>query len=237
MFFLLNGVMIYSVLKTRFAIKSMPNLFPNENLVLVHVLFFTVVTVLWFVYRVYATRNRKAFEAWRDEPTDDNDFAWTEASLNLFIPHLAYNTPNNLLSLFMLDMLHQFSIFEGFVCDPVSVKKIPVLSMFMTAKTMEKGMTERILTDRQHLQIKQLLDYEEAQEMFAASETSASIHGSFIAADVGESMRTLRQLDELGTVVCSDSDSAENEDDLEGEALQFALKGDPIPGSLGDDKY
>jgi len=48
-FFLLNGVMLYSVIKTRFAIKSMPNLFPNENLVLVHVLLFTVVTMLWMV--------------------------------------------------------------------------------------------------------------------------------------------------------------------------------------------
>jgi len=49
MFFLLNGVMLYSVIKTRFAIKSMPNLFPNENLVLIHVLLFTVVTLLWMV--------------------------------------------------------------------------------------------------------------------------------------------------------------------------------------------
>jgi len=49
MFFLLNGVMLYSVIKTRLAIKSMPNLFPNENLVLVHVLLFTVVTLLWMI--------------------------------------------------------------------------------------------------------------------------------------------------------------------------------------------
>ena len=33
MFILLNIVMLYSVVKMRFAIKSMPNLFPNENLV------------------------------------------------------------------------------------------------------------------------------------------------------------------------------------------------------------
>jgi len=53
MFFLLNGVMLYSIIKTRFAIKSMPNLFPNENLVLVHALLFTIVTALWVFDRVY----------------------------------------------------------------------------------------------------------------------------------------------------------------------------------------
>ena len=52
MFLLLNGVMLYSVIKTRLTIKSMPNLFPNENLVLVHVLLFTVVTALWMVESV-----------------------------------------------------------------------------------------------------------------------------------------------------------------------------------------
>ena len=49
MFLLLNAVMLISVIKTRFAIKSMLNLFPNENLVLIHVLLFTVVTALWLV--------------------------------------------------------------------------------------------------------------------------------------------------------------------------------------------
>jgi len=53
MFLLLNGVMLYAVVKMRFAIKSMPNLFPNENLVVIHVLLFTVVSGLWPVYRVY----------------------------------------------------------------------------------------------------------------------------------------------------------------------------------------
>jgi len=37
----------------------------------------------------------------------------------------------------MLYMLHTFSIFEGFVYDPITGKKIPVLSMFQTAKVME----------------------------------------------------------------------------------------------------
>ena len=53
MFLLLNGMMLYSVLKMRFAIKTMPNLFPDENLVVVHVLLFTVVTEFWIVARVF----------------------------------------------------------------------------------------------------------------------------------------------------------------------------------------
>ena len=69
---------------------------------------------------------------------------------------------------------------------------VPVLSMFSTAKTMEEGMKDRVLSDKQRAQIKQLLDYEEAQEMFAASESSASIAGSFIANDLGASMDSLR---------------------------------------------
>jgi len=154
MFFLLNGVMLYSVIKTRFAIKSMPNLFPNENLVLVHVLLFTVVTVLWMVARVYATRNQKAFLVWEDDQTNDNRFAWGLASIDVLIPDLAYTTAKNLLNLFMLYMLHQFSIFEGFVYDPVTGKKIPMLSMFMTAKTMEEGLKDRVLSDKERAQMK-----------------------------------------------------------------------------------
>jgi len=108
------------------------------------------------------------------------------------LPYLAHSTAKNLLNLFMLYMLHQFSVFQGFVYDPVTGKNVPVLSMFMTAKTMEQGMKDKVLSDRERAAIKQLMDYEEAQEMFAASESSASIAGSFIANDLGESMRSLR---------------------------------------------
>jgi len=127
-----------------------------------------------------------------DAPTDDNHFLWVVASADYMLPALAYNTLSILLSLFMLYMLHQFSVFQGFVYDPITRMNVPVLSMFSTAKTMEQSMEDRVLTDRQRAQIKQLLDYEEAQEMFAASESSASIAGSFIANDLGDSMRSLR---------------------------------------------
>jgi len=74
-------------------------------------------------------------------------------------------------------------------------------------------------------------------ELFASSEDAASVTGSFIANDLGESMKSLRHYDVYTEAVYSDSDSAANEDDLEGEALQMALKGDPITGSLGDENY
>jgi len=80
------------------------------------------------------------------------------------------------------------------------------------------------------------MDYEEAQEMFAASESSTSIAQSFIANDLGASMDSLRQLDEFAPAVYSE-DCEIPQEELEGEALQFALKGDPIPGSLGDENY
>jgi len=98
-------------------------------------------------------------------------------------------------------------------------------------------MKDRVISDRQRAQIKRLRDYEEDQELFADSEHSASIVGSFVANDLGESMKSLRHYDVYTEAVYSGSDSTGNEDDLEGEALQHALKGDPIPGSLGDENY
>ena len=80
-------------------------------------------------------------------------------------------------------------------------------------------MKDRVLSDKQRAQIKQLSDYEEAQELFAASESSASISGSFVANDLGKSTDSLRHYDVYTEAVYSDSDSAGNEDDLEGEAL------------------
>ena len=49
----------------------------------------------------------------------------------------------------MLYMLHGFSIFTGFVTDPITGQQVPVLSMFQTAKAMEKGMKDRVVSDRQ----------------------------------------------------------------------------------------
>ena len=63
--------------------------------------------------------------------------------------------------MFMLYMLQQFSIFEGFVYDPVTKMNVPVLSMFMTAKTMEQAMKDRVLSDRERAALRRLIDYEE----------------------------------------------------------------------------
>jgi len=111
MFLLLNFVMLYSVVKTRFVIKSMPNLFPNENLILVHVLLFTVVNALWVADRVYGTRRMKAYNAYLGAQTDENNMNWILACSDALLPLFAYKTANNLLNLFMLYMLHQFSVF------------------------------------------------------------------------------------------------------------------------------
>jgi len=137
MFLLLNIVMLVSVVVMRFAIKRMPNLLVNENLVVVHVLLFTAVTGLWIVDNLYYSRIVKANEAYEKDQTDVNTFAWFYASYDRLLPQLAYGIANTMLNLFMLYMLHSFSIFEGFVYDPVTGEKVPVLSMFQTAKAME----------------------------------------------------------------------------------------------------
>jgi len=162
MFLLLNGVMLYAVAKMRFAIKSMPNLFPNENLVLVHVLLFTAVSTMWVVSRVYIARRQKAYFAYKENPTVENDHSWFYASYDLIKVEIAYNTVDTLMSLFMLYMLHRLSVFKGFVTDPLTGEEVPVLSMFQTAKVMEQGMKDRVLSDKQRAQMKLLFDYEEA---------------------------------------------------------------------------
>jgi len=149
MFILLNIVMLYSVVKMRLAIKSMPNLFLNENLVVVHVLLFTVSSALWIVQRVFFTRMIKAKTAHLEDPTEENDHAWFYASYDIVIPQLTYNITDTLLNLFMLYMLHKLSIFKGFVTDPLTGVEVPMLSMFQTAKVMEQGMKDRVLSDKQ----------------------------------------------------------------------------------------
>jgi len=237
MFLLLNATMLIAVVVMRFVIKRMPNLLPNENLVIIHVLLFTSVTSLWIVDRVATADLFKAYDAFLADPNNESYVNYLYASAFYLKAGAAYISVDILLNLFMLYMLHQFSIFEGFVYDPITGEQVPVLSMFQTASAMENSMKDRVLSDKQRAQIKRLLDYDEGQELFAASEHTASITGSFVANDLGESMRSVRHYDVYTEAVCSDTDSAGNEDDLEGEALQRALKGDPIPDSLGDENY
>ena len=237
MFLLLNATMLIAVVVMRFVIKRTPNLLPNENLVIVHVLLFTATTVGWIIERWHFVSVYNARDAYFANQSNETYVNWIYASVSYLQVRFAYGTVDILLNLFMLYMLHQFSIFTGFVRDPITGQQVPVLSMFQTAKAMEQGMKDRVLSDKERAQIKTLLDFDEGQELFAASEASASVAGSFVANDLGDSMRSLRHYDVYTEAVYSDSDSAQNEDDLEGEALQMALKGDPIPGSLGDENY
>jgi len=219
MFLLLNVTMLIAVVVMRFVIKKMPNLLPNENLVIIHVLLFTALTSLWIFQRVNIASNLKARDAYLADPTNESYLVYIYASAFYLQGNAVYVTVEVLLNLLMLYMLHQFSIFKGFVYAPITGEHVPVLSMFQTAKAMEKSMHDRVLSDRHRAQIKRLLDFEEGQELFAASEQTASIVGTFVANDLGESMKSLRHYDAYTEAVYSDSDSAGNEDDLEGEAL------------------
>jgi len=54
------------------------------------------------------------------QPTNENDLNWTYASVSYRKVELANLTLDILMNLFMLYMLHQFSIFEGYVTDPIT---------------------------------------------------------------------------------------------------------------------
>jgi len=112
--------MLIAVVVMRFVIKRIPNLLPNENLVIVHVLLFTAVTSTWILLRVYAANLHEAENEFYAHPTIESYLNWIYASASYVKVQLAYNTVDALLHLFMLYMLHQFSIFEGFVYDPIT---------------------------------------------------------------------------------------------------------------------
>jgi len=82
MFLLLNATMLIAVLVMRFVIKRTPNLLPNENLVLVHVLLFSATTAGWIVYRVNVVSLIKARDAYFANPTNENDMNYTYASVS-----------------------------------------------------------------------------------------------------------------------------------------------------------
>lgn len=72
MFLLLNITMLYAVIKTRFFIVSKSHLFPNENLIVVHVILFTAVTAIWLAVRIYTARHNRAREAYFAHKTDEH---------------------------------------------------------------------------------------------------------------------------------------------------------------------
>jgi len=64
LFLVLNATMLIAVLVMRFVIKRTPNLLPTENLVIVHVLLFTVTTTCWIGDRWYVAIITKVKEAY-----------------------------------------------------------------------------------------------------------------------------------------------------------------------------
>jgi len=120
MFLLLNATMLIAVVVMRFAIQKMPNLLPNENLVIIHVLLFTAVTVIWIFDRVFLTDLLKTQSAYSTNPTNESFLNYLYASASYLKVNVALITVDTLLNLFMLYMLHQLSIFEGFVYDPIT---------------------------------------------------------------------------------------------------------------------
>jgi len=108
---------------------------------------------------------------------------------------------------------------------------------------MEKALNERVLSDKKREAIKKALDYEDAKELFEQSAVEASIAGSFVNNDVNDCMDRLNRLGESqdsllmasfnGEAVYSDDHEVPQEE-LTGEDLQFALKGEPYSDSSED---
>jgi len=117
---LLNLTMLIAVIVMRFAIKSMPNLLPKENLIIIHVLLYTTVTVLWTLKTVLGHRTEKAKKFYEENPTNENCLNFTNANLPYLYVLFFDTTANKLLDFFILYMLHQLSIFTGFVTDPIT---------------------------------------------------------------------------------------------------------------------
>jgi len=69
-FLLLNLIMLVAVILMRFMIKKMPNLFPKENLVIVHVLLFTAVTSLWILTRIYHAAVIRSINTYNEYASD-----------------------------------------------------------------------------------------------------------------------------------------------------------------------
>lgn len=102
MFFLLNITMLAAVLVMRFYIKRTPNLIPNENLVIVHVVLFTMVTCVWIV-----ESGLKYYTFVVDVTTVGNLYFFDNNLVCAFYwANIAKVALLNLLNLFMLYMLH-----------------------------------------------------------------------------------------------------------------------------------
>jgi len=120
MYLLIYLSILIAVVVMNLVIKKMTGLLHDENLVLVHVLLFTVMVLLWIPNRILTASLMNAYNTYRANPTNETYLNWTYASASYLEVSIANSSAGILLSLFMLFMLHKFSIFTGFVTDPIT---------------------------------------------------------------------------------------------------------------------
>jgi len=130
MFLALNVAMICSVIRMRFLIKRHPDMFPEEQRSFVHLALFTVTTALWIMEQVYRYRRSIALDNYLEKVTTELYVIYLIAFNRYTRTTIAYKAVYNLLTLFMLYMLHSFSVFKGTKYDPVTKQHVPVLSLF-----------------------------------------------------------------------------------------------------------
>jgi len=139
MFLVLNVAMICSVIRMRFLIKRHPDMFPDEQRSFVHLALFTASTALWIMEQVFKYRKNVANSNWHENPTTELYVIYLIAYNRMSRTIIAYKVSYNLLTLFMLYMLHTFSIFKGTKYDPITKQHVPVLSLFQSSATLEKA--------------------------------------------------------------------------------------------------
>jgi len=126
----------------------MPNLFPNENFVVGHVMIFTASTTLWIAWVFFVAGDSKLKSLCLEEKTMEICLEWFYEARASYITWYVFLVVDYSLNFYTLFMLHKFSIFTGRVRDPITGLEIPVLSMFLNAGAMEQGMKDRVLSDK-----------------------------------------------------------------------------------------
>jgi len=147
LFIILNVAMIIAVIVMRFVIARTPELYPNEKGVVLHAVIFTVVTSLWIYERVYSKRYYDARDLLNEDYKFTNAIKYYQALTPYWRAVTYYYLASDILNIFMLLMLHQFSTFVSTVYDPVTKQHVPVISMFQTAAILEKALKDKELSD------------------------------------------------------------------------------------------
>jgi len=176
----LNASIVVAVIVMRFVIHATPDMFPKEQMIVVHCFIFSVVTTSWIIERTFTHRFNEASDWDKQEQTDESYLIYLNAGNTLHRSYAVYQTADALMILFMLYMVHSFSNFRGMRYDPVTKQFVPILSMFQNTRAMEESLNDRVISDKKRDAIKRVLDYDEAKELFRESVVEASIVDSFI---------------------------------------------------------